>query len=60
MSMKIVYNKDIQIDVPDMYVKKLISIGKNLKEQYRETIEIQSKHPLHLGLCNVLADRFHD
>lgn len=51
---------EVLAPLPDQYVNKLISVGNNIKEKYRETVEIQTRHPLILGLCSVLSKRFHD
>lgn len=58
--LKITLKGEVLAALPDQYVNKLIGVGNNIKERYRETVEIQTRHPLVLGLCSVLSARFHD
>lgn len=58
--LKITLKGEVLAPLPDQYVNKLISVGNNIKEKYRETVEIQTRHSLILGLCSVLSERFHD
>lgn len=60
MSLTINLKGEVLATLPEQYVNKLISVGNNIKERYRETVEIQTRHPLILGLCSVLSQRFHD
>lgn len=58
--LKITLKGDVLAALPEQYINKLINVGNNVKERYRETVEIQTRHPLVLGLCSVLSERFHD
>lgn len=57
---KICCGQTTLFNLPDPLIAKLIAVGNEQKAKYGETVEIQTKHPLQLGLCRVLADRFHD